>query len=227
MLRPALRRQIVRALSTPKNAHPARKLHTESSKMSLFSRNFHGELSPVFRLMTDYANLTRSGFPEEMKSLRSFQPKFDVSETKEGYTLHGELPGIEQKNVNIEWTNGNTLTISGRIESSYESGPSEEQGRVTETGEDHKDKTDQPTAEVEGTTSVEVTNTTEGKEVEQASPNQPKFWISERSVGEFYRSFSFPSRIDQDGVKASLKNGILEIVVPKAAKPANKKIPID
>jgi HSP20 family protein len=179
--------------------------------MSLFPRNFHGELSPIFRLMDDYANLARSGVPGEMKSLRSFQPNFDVSETKTGYTLHGELPGIEQKNVNIEWTDGNTLTISGRIESSYESGQSEEQGRV----------------EDEGATSTEVTTTNNKKEVEQASPNQPKLWVSERSVGEFHRSFSFPSRVDQDGVKASLKNGILEIVVPKAAKPANKKISIE
>jgi len=195
--------------------------------MSLFPRNFHGEFPPLFRLMDDYANLTRSGFPGEIKSQRSFQPKFDVGETKKGYTLHGELPGIEQKNINIEWTDGNTLTISGRTESSYESCPSEEQGRVTEAGEDHKDKVHQPTVEDEGATSTEVTTTNNNKEVEQASPNQPKLWISERSVGEFHRSFSFPSRVDQDGVKASLKNGILEIVVPKAAKPANKKISIE
>jgi HSP20 family protein len=195
--------------------------------MSLFPRNFHGEFSPIFRLMDDYANLTRSSFPGEIKSLRSFQPKFDVSETKEGYTLHGELPGIEQKNVNIEWTDGNTLTISGRTESSYESTSSETQGRVIEAGEDHQDKARQPAVEVEGATSNEVTTTNNGKEVEQASPNQPKFWVSESSVGEFHRSFSFPSRVDQDGVKATLKNGILEIVVPKAAKPANKKISIE
>jgi len=196
--------------------------------MSLFPHNFHGaEFSPIFRLMDDYANLTRSGFTGEMKSLRSFQPKFNVSETKEGYTLHGELPGIEQKNVSVEWTDGNTLTISGRTESSYESGPSEEQGRVTEAGEDHKDKTHQPTVEDEGAASTEITTTNNDKEIEQATSNQPKLWISERSVGEFHRSFSFPSRVDQDGVKASLKNGILEIVVPKAAKPLNKKISIE
>lgn len=194
--------------------------------MSLFPRGFHGEFAPIFRLMDDYANLTRSGFPGEVKSLRTFEPKFDVSETKEGYTLHGELPGIEQENINVEWTDGNTLTISGRTESSYESSPSVEQGRVTEAEEDHKNKARQPTIEAEHATSTEVTTTSNNKEVEQASPNQPKIWIRERSVGEFHRSFSFPSRVDQDGVKASLKNGILEIVVPKVAKPANKKISI-
>jgi HSP20 family molecular chaperone IbpA len=198
--------------------------------MSLFPRNFHNEFSPIFRLMDDYANLTRSGFPE-VKSLRTFQPKFDVSETKEGYSLHGELPGIDQKNVNIEWSDGNTLTISGRTESRYESGPdSHEQGRVTEAGEENKSH--QPTVEDEAgastetpkETSTEVTTTNNAQEVSKASA--PKYWVSERSVGEFHRSFSFPARVDQDGVKASLKNGILEIFVPKAAKPVNKKISI-
>jgi len=198
--------------------------------MSLFPRNFHNEFSPIFRLMDDYANLTRSGFPE-VKSLRTFQPKFDVSETKEGYNLHGELPGIDQKNISIEWSDGNTITISGRTESRYESGPdSQEQGRVTEAGEESKSH--QPTVEDEAgassetpkETSTEVTTTNNAQEVSKASA--PKYWVSERSVGEFHRSFSFPARVDQDAVKASLKNGILEIVVPKAAKPANKKISI-
>jgi len=200
--------------------------------MSLFPRNFHNEFPPIFRLMDDYANLTRSGLPE-VKSLRSFQPKFDVSETKDEYTLHGELPGIDQKNVNIEWTDGNTLTISGRTESSYESGPApEEQGKVTEAGEDNK--AHQPTVEDEAgasteapkETSTEVTTTNDKQEVSKPT-DAPKFWVSERSVGEFHRTFSFPARVDQDAVKASLKNGILEIIVPKAAKPVNKKINIE
>ncbi|KAF2415738.1 hypothetical protein EJ08DRAFT_666828 [Tothia fuscella] len=109
----------------------------------------------------------------------------------------------------------------------YEFGPSEEQGKVTEAELNHKDKAHQPTVEDGGTTSIEVTTTNNQNEVEQASLNQPKLWISQRSVGEFHRSLSFPSRVDQDGVKTSLKNGILEIVEPKAAKPASKKISIN
>lgn len=48
----------------------------------------------------------------------------------------------------------------------------------------------------------------------------------ERSYGYFQRSFSLPSIVQQDKVKASFKDGILDIKLPKAekAKPAQIKI---
>ncbi|KAF2099146.1 30 kDa heat shock protein [Rhizodiscina lignyota] len=202
--------------------------------MSLFPRHFHQELSPIFRMMDDYANITRdlqSPNGNTWKSLRSFQPKFDVSETKDAYQLHGELPGIEQKNINIEWSDSNTLTISGRTEHRRESGP--EQGKVTGEAEEHH--YEKPSVEEEAGTSTKAANgeTSESTEVaktgSQEVANQedrPKYWVSERSVGEFHRSFSFPARVDQDNVKARLNNGILEITVPKATKPAARKIEI-
>jgi HSP20 family molecular chaperone IbpA len=190
--------------------------------MALFPRSFTQEISPLFRMMDDYANISRDlqSFPTG-SSLRAFQPKFDVSETKEGYQLHGELPGIDQKDVNIEWTDGNTLTISGRTEYRKEEG-APEQGKVTgeATSESH-----QPTVEDEAGQASASTEVAKTGSQEVAQP-QRKYWVSERSVGEFHRTFSFPARVDQDNVKASLKNGVLEITVPKAAKPAARKIAI-
>merc|ERR1712137_1503258 len=55
---------------------------------------------------------------------------------------------------------------------------------------------------------------------------QVKYWVSERTVGSFQRSFSFPGEINQDGVKATLDNGILKIVVPKKEKRGTKRIEI-
>jgi HSP20 family molecular chaperone IbpA len=198
--------------------------------MALFPRAFTQEFSPLIRLMDDYANISRDlqGTPGAvLKSLRSFQPKFDVSETKEGYQLHGELPGIDQKDINIEWTDGNTLEISGRTETRHESG-SPEQGKVTgEATESH-----QPTVEDEtgpSSTEAQPTSTEVAKASSQEVSKEPqrKYWVTERSVGEFHRSFSFPARVDHDAVKASMKNGVLEITVPKAAKPAARKINIE
>jgi len=55
-----------------------------------------------------------------------------------------------------------------------------------------------------------------------------RYWVQERMVGEFQRSFSFPHNIDQEAVKASLKNGILSVVVPKRnISDAKRKIQIE
>ncbi len=45
-----------------------------------------------------------------------------------------------------------------------------------------------------------------------------KYWVSERSIGEFNRTFNFPGLIQQDNVSAGLKDGILTVRVPKAPK---------
>ena len=63
-------------------------------------------------------------------------------------------------------------------------------------------------------------------ETKKAEPSF-KYWVSERSVGEFERRFSFPGRVDQEAVKASLKNGILSVVVPKVAAREARRIQIE
>ena len=71
--------------------------------------------------------------------------------------------------------------------------------------------------------------TTQQQSKDVSAPEQPnfKYWISERSVGEFERRFSFPGRVDQDAVKASLKNGILSVVVPKIVRGETRKIVVE
>jgi HSP20 family molecular chaperone IbpA len=156
--------------------------------------------------------------------LRSFTPKFDVKELKNAYELHGELPGIEQKDIEIEFTDAQTLTVKGHTERSYTSGTPPAgfvegpaaQAAITEGEPSHK-----ATVEEEG---AKKDTAVEAKKAKQEP--EEKFWVSERSVGEFSRSFSFPVRVDQDNVRASMKNGILSILVPKAKKHESRKITI-
>jgi hypothetical protein len=54
------------------------------------------------------------------------------------------------------------------------------------------------------------------KQIVESEGGHRTYWVMERPVGEFHRSFTFPSKVDQDGVKASLRNGILSVLVPKA-----------
>jgi len=194
--------------------------------MSLFPR-FTQEFAPIFRLFDEYDRQAFRGMDRQLQSVHSFTPKFDVKETKDGYELHGELPGIDQKNVNIEWTDNNTLTISGRHERVREEGQRPQ--NFIENGDQQKKLEHQPTVEDEPTESAnkdsQVTKQSEQQEVAEAP--KAKYWVSERSVGEFHRSFAFPARVDQDAVKASLKDGILSIMVPKATAPQSRKINIE
>lgn len=42
--------------------------------------------------------------------------------------------------------------------------------------------------------------------------------LSERLVGDFHRTFAFPQPVSEDGVRASMDNGVLSLVVPKREK---------
>lgn len=155
-------------------------------------------------------------------SIRAFSPNFDVHETPKEYVLEGELPGLEdkKKNLSIEFTDTNTLVVRGKIERSFQSGTPPKglegatmKGAITESGEgSHKDSKE---------VNVEKKRKESGQDEEQV-----KYWVSERTVGSFQRSFSFPGEINQDGVKATLDNGILKIVVPKKEKRGTKRIEI-
>jgi len=53
-----------------------------------------------------------------------------------------------------------------------------------------------------------------------------RYWVSERSYGQFNRTFSFPTTIDHDNISATLNNGVLEVRVPKTQAPAPHRVQI-
>ncbi|KAH8811819.1 putative 30 kDa heat shock protein [Xylogone sp. PMI_703] len=190
--------------------------------MSLFQRGFWSpdpSFAPLFRLLDDFDNYNRQGGRTLQQSSKFFNPKFDVQEVDNAYNLHGELPGVDVKDIEIEFTDPQILTIRGRSERSYVSdnaGLLEGGQQKSIEGDKEKEK-----AQKDGNKAVEKT---EGKDQQQQQQkDQPRFWISERSVGEFARSFNFPEPVDQDNVKASMNNGILSLVVPKAKKETTRK----
>lgn len=48
----------------------------------------------------------------------------------------------------------------------------------------------------------------------------------ERPAGKFTRSFFLPQTVKQDGIKATYRDGILEVYVPKAEEAKPKQIAI-
>ncbi|KAK0737691.1 HSP20-like chaperone [Apiosordaria backusii] len=200
----------------------------------MFSRSFYGadpSFTPLFRLLDDFDSYSRevqgndnhqNGGSRNRRSIRTFTPKFDVSESAEAYELHGELPGIAREDLNIEFTDPQTLVIRGKVERTRTAGTPpagllENNGQannaITEGGEEQH--------------SSHKATTGENKEVTHKNKQpEAKFWLQERSIGEFSRTFSFPSRVEHEGVKAGLEHGILTLVVPKAKKPQVHKVQI-
>lgn len=220
--------------------------------------------TPLFRLLDNFDSYSREAqstprtqtpsrnHPKARRSVaprssssNPFKPKFDVRETETTYELHGELPGLERENVQIEFTEPQTIVISGRVERTYETKPTTEATpevaeQKTETHSSHHATVEDDPEDFENistTSSTGRATPTETPKTEVAKPATPapevqkapaeKYWLWERSVGEFSRTFSFPSRVDQDAVTASLDNGVLSVTVPKAKKHETRRIAIN
>ncbi|KAL2020166.1 hypothetical protein VTK56DRAFT_8690 [Thermocarpiscus australiensis] len=223
-------------LSNPRTFH--RSVSTKPAKMSFFPRSFYNSdpsFTPLFRLLDEFDNYAREvnghqdgGRRRGRHHVGTFNPRFDVRETDSAYELHGELPGIDRDKVQIEFTDPQTLVISGRVERSYASGTAptalegtQASGAITEKGEQHNGSPESAKEASGG----EVAHTN-GNRAKGKAPFE-KYWVQERSVGEFARTFSFPSEVDQDAVSAKLNNGILSLVVPKAQKHQARRITIN
>ncbi|MDN5294456.1 MAG: hypothetical protein PWQ91_243 [Eubacteriales bacterium] len=66
-----------------------------------------------------------------------------------------------------------------------------------------------------------------GKYSESKEVKKENYYHSERYTGSFARTIPLPVEIKPDEVKATYKNGILEIRMPKADKGKGKRIKVD
>lgn len=107
-------------------------------------------------------------------SLASFVPDFDVKETPESFVFTADMPGVAEKDLQVQLTD-NRLSISGKRES---------------------EKTEQ----------------------------SETLYTTERSYGSFTRSFILPEGIDADKAHAQLKNGVLNVAIPKRPETQPRKI---
>ncbi|PHJ19827.1 heat shock protein hsp28 [Cystoisospora suis] len=72
--------------------------------------------------------------------------------------------------------------------------------------------------------------TIRGEQREDRKQEDQGFYLQERSQASFSRSFVLPDKVNEDGVKASLVNGVLQVHIPKenpTAPPAVKNIRIE
>lgn len=206
--------------------------------------------TPLFRLLDDFDSYSREAqgsHGHRRQHVRHFNPKFDVRETEDAYELHGELPGVDRDNIQIEFTEPQTLVIRGSVERTYTAGTpppglvaegSHPQGSIGELGESHttpavshkatvEDDIDESVTEQFTPAETPVTQAAEPVEKPQKTPAPAeKYWVSERSIGDFSRTFNFPARVDQDTVTAHLNNGVLTVSIPKAKKHELRRITV-
>ena len=104
-----------------------------------------------------------------------FTPKVDIWETEEDIQLVAEMPGVDEKNVDINLQD-QTLTILGRVV------PDEMKGYEKVYSEYH--------------------------------------------VGNYERSFTIAQDIDRDKIKATMKQGVLTLVLPKSESVKPRRIEV-
>ena len=117
------------------------------------------------------------GGSEESLTTTNFAPPVDVYEDEHSITLKIEVPGIDEKDIDVRIEN-NTLAVHG--ERKFEKEEKEE-----------------------------------------------NFHRVERQYGSFTRSFTLPSTVDPDQVRANYDKGILRISLAKKAEAKPKQIKVN
>jgi HSP20 family protein len=100
-------------------------------------------------------------------------PRVDVTEDDNAYEITAEMPGVEEKDVDVT-VKDNRLTLRGEKKSEKE--------------EKKKD-----------------------------------YHMTERSYGSFERSFTLPTDVDADKIKADFAKGVLTLTLPKTAEAKAKE----
>jgi HSP20 family protein len=107
---------------------------------------------------------------------RGWSPAVDMVDKKDEIVLRADLPGLDQKDIQVNVENG-MLTIHGSRQDERET-------------------------------------------------KQEDYFYSERWAGSFTRTIPLPAGIDPEKIRATFKNGVLEVHVPKSAQATGKSIEI-
>jgi HSP20 family protein len=112
---------------------------------------------------------------ERTRATKVYTPSVDIIERKEDIVVIADMPGVDDKAVDITLEK-NVLTIYGRVEP-----------RI---------------------------------------PENHRLVVSEYSVGDYQRVFTLSDQINREEIRASVRNGVLRVMLPKAETVKTKKIEV-
>jgi HSP20 family protein len=137
---------------------------------------------------------------------RSFSPHVSAEELENEYRIVAEVPGVETQDLDVNVDDG-ILVIRGERRYAQSEAPNVSAGPLPEVAP--------PAASAEDSTHAEAA------EMPAAVAAAPS--------ATFERKLRFPGDINEAGVSASLKNGVLTVTVPKAevVKPTVLNIPVE
>jgi len=69
--------------------------------------------------------------------------------------------------------------------------------------------------------------TVKGERTVNSEENDEGYRRRERTHGSFVRQFTLPDTVNSEGISATVVNGVLEIGIPKQAKPEPRKITVE
>lgn len=131
-----------------------------------------------------------------------------------------------------DWLNNEDFGMNGICRTGYSFVPNAD---VTETKDSYVLEMDLP-GQTEKDISIELNDTvltiSSAKEAEKTEEKKEEngekttFLLKERRKAEFRRSFTLPKDIDQAGVAASFKNGVLSVNIPRKPESQPKHIEI-
>jgi HSP20 family molecular chaperone IbpA len=134
----------------------------------------HETWKEVFK-MTEDNKLAKREKHEVTETEQVYMPAVDISEDNNTIRLLADMPGTDQKSVDVKVENG-VLSVEGKG----------------------------------------IAEPVEGYELVG----------QEYALGKFRRDFTLSDQVDIEGIKAKVKNGVLEVVIPKQETVKTRKIEI-
>ncbi|KAJ1508046.1 hypothetical protein HMI54_002747 [Coelomomyces lativittatus] len=157
-------------------------------------------------------------------------PTVDVVETDQEFKVYAEVPGTEKENIQIHAVNRNTLEIHGSVNketmvpepfSSSSFKKNKKQRQLEEEGEGKEEE-----GRVEAQEGSKDDQEKRSMVHQQPRHLRHRVLSQERFSQEFFRAVTFPQAIEPEKISAELKNGLLEVIIPKAKEENMSSIPI-